>query len=146
MPHYREGYLRPRPPRAAHLPPEWLRRMETQRHCSTLASLPLEPNTVLGPMYLRERGVRRVLWALQRYLLQSGWSVKEQSRQTVLESPTTLTSGTVLCVCGILHACTIHHQVTVAGHIMSYGTEHHPCHLCVKMDQDTCEHVNHGFL
>lgn len=25
--------------------------METHRHCSTLASLPPEPNTVLGPMY-----------------------------------------------------------------------------------------------
>lgn len=31
--------------------------METHRHCSTLASLPLEPNTVLGPMYLCKRGV-----------------------------------------------------------------------------------------
>lgn len=36
----------------AHLPPEWLLRIDTHLHCSTLVSLLLEPNTVLGPMYL----------------------------------------------------------------------------------------------
>lgn len=39
-----------------HLPPEWLLRIETHLHCSTLASLLLEPNTVLGPMYLVKKG------------------------------------------------------------------------------------------
>jgi len=34
------------------LPPEWLLRIDTHLHCSTLVSLLLEPNTVLGPMYL----------------------------------------------------------------------------------------------
>lgn len=33
-------------------PPEWLLRIDTHLHCSTLVSLLLEPNTVLGPMYL----------------------------------------------------------------------------------------------
>lgn len=34
------------------LPPVWFLRMVTHLHCSTLASLLLDPNTVLGPMNL----------------------------------------------------------------------------------------------
>lgn len=35
------------------LPPVWFLRMVTHLHCSTLASLLLDPNTVLGPMNLQ---------------------------------------------------------------------------------------------
>lgn len=35
------------------LPPVWFLRMVTHLHCSTLANLLLEPNTVLGPINLQ---------------------------------------------------------------------------------------------
>ena len=76
------------PNRQPHSPPEWLRRMETHRHCSTLASLPLEPKTVLGPMYLCERGVRNALGTAQRCLMQRGltWQTEQSRNRQWLES------------------------------------------------------------
>lgn len=43
------------------VPPVWFLRMVTHLHCSTLASLLLEPNTVLGPISLR-----RQAWSLRQ--------------------------------------------------------------------------------
>lgn len=40
------------------LPPVWFLRMVTHLHCSTLASLLLDPNTVLGPMNLLQEANR----------------------------------------------------------------------------------------
>lgn len=46
-------------------PPVWLLKMVTHLHCSTLASLLLDPNTVLGPMNLfNNRNTTYSFWSL----------------------------------------------------------------------------------
>lgn len=73
------------------LPPVWFLRIVTHLHCSTLASLLLDPNTVLGPMNLQRKHTRgqsqtnnHQLWLLNTQTAQtSNISIKFRTHSVV---------------------------------------------------------------